>query len=125
MKKQFLTSAWMKTRPENYAAFLDKPVTDYCAQHIEPYGVEIDHVGLMALIDCLVLPAGFAVEIHYLDRSPGDEVNIHRFAKLEGEGVLTAPDAPVLRLLYRPYVFQRHLKARLLMVFQGSLRYSL
>jgi ubiquitin thioesterase protein OTUB1 len=69
-----------------------------------PHGVEIDHVGLMALIDCLILPAGMAVEIIYLDRSAGDEVNVHRFEKLEGEGVLTPPDAPVLRLLYRPYV---------------------
>ncbi|KAI5842311.1 peptidase C65 Otubain-domain-containing protein [Tricharina praecox] len=99
---KFLTSAWMKSSPEHYQPFLSVPVREHCESQIEPYGVEIDHVGLMALIDCLILPAGMAVEIIYLDRSAGDEVNVHRFEKLEGEGILTAPDAPVLRLLYRP-----------------------
>ncbi|KAF8536566.1 peptidase C65 Otubain-domain-containing protein [Trichophaea hybrida] len=99
---KFLTSAWMKSSPEHYEPFLDRPVADHCGSSIMPHGVEIDHVGLMALIDCLILPAGMAVEIIYLDRSAGDEVNVHRFEKLEGEGVLTPPDAPVLRLLYRP-----------------------
>jgi ubiquitin thioesterase protein OTUB1 len=94
----------MKSSPDDYQPWLDKPVADYCNAHIEPYGVEIEHVGLMALIDCLILPAGMAVEIIYLDRSAGDEVNVHRFEKLEGDGILTPPDAPVLRLLYRPYV---------------------
>ncbi|KAI5806904.1 peptidase C65 Otubain-domain-containing protein [Geopyxis carbonaria] len=99
---KLLTSAWMKSSPESYMPFLEmKTVQEYCSTHIEPYSVEIDHVGLMALIDCLILPAGIAVEIYYLDRSAGDEVNVHRFEKLEGEE-MTPPDAPVLRLLYRP-----------------------
>lgn len=95
----------MKHSPAHYEPFLDRPVAEHCGTHIEPYGVEIDHVGLMALIDCLILPAGLAVEIIYLDRSAGDDVNVHRFEKLDGDGVLTPPDAPVLRLLYRPYVY--------------------
>ncbi|KAG0642934.1 peptidase C65 Otubain-domain-containing protein [Tuber brumale] len=100
---KFLTSSWMKTRPEYYQPFLDRPVKDFCEAQIEPYGIEIEHVGLMALIDCLVLPAGFAVEVFYLDRSAGDEVNVHRFADLGADGgIPTPPDAPVLRLLYRP-----------------------
>ncbi|CUS07556.1 unnamed protein product [Tuber aestivum] len=100
---KFLTSSWMKTRPEYYQPFLDRPVKDFCEAQIEPYGIEIEHVGLMALIDCLVLPAGFAVEVFYLDRSAGDEVNVHRFADLGADGSIpTPPDAPVLRLLYRP-----------------------
>ena len=94
----------MKTSPENYQPFLDVPVAEYCSSRVEPYAVEIGHVGLIALIDCLILPAGLAVEVIYLDRSAGDEVTVHRFEKVEGDGVLTPPDAPVLRLLYRPYV---------------------
>lgn len=103
----------MKSSPEHYQPFLSVPVREHCESQIEPYGVEIDHVGLMALIDCLILPAGMAVEIIYLDRSAGDEVNVHRFEKLEGEGILTAPDAPVLRLLYRPYASPTHAQSRL------------
>jgi ubiquitin thioesterase protein OTUB1 len=102
---QFLTSAWIKTSPENYEPFMDVPVAEYCSSRIEPYAVEIDHVGLIALIDCLILPAGLTGEVIYLDRSAGDEVTVHRFKKAEGDSVLAPPDAPVLRLLYRPYVF--------------------
>lgn len=104
MARQFLTSAWIKSNPDLYQPFLDTPVVDYCGSAIEPYGIEIDHVGLMALAHCLVLPAGMAVEIIYLDRSDVDEVNVHRFDKLEGDGLLAPPDAPTLRLLYRPFV---------------------
>ena len=69
----------MKTHPEQYEPFLDRPVAEHCASQIEPYGVEIDHVGIMALIECLVLPARMAVEVIYLDRSAGDDINVHRF----------------------------------------------
>lgn len=99
---KFLTSSWMKSRPDYYAPFLDQSVKAYCESQVEPYGIEIDHVGLMALIDCLILPASLAVEVFYLDRSPGDEVNVHRFQDVETEGMMTPADAPVLRLLYRP-----------------------
>jgi ubiquitin thioesterase protein OTUB1 len=92
----------MKSRPDYYAPFLDQSVKAYCESQVEPYGIEIDHVGLMALIDCLILPASLAVEVFYLDRSPGDEVNVHRFQDVETEGMMTPADAPVLRLLYRP-----------------------
>jgi ubiquitin thioesterase protein OTUB1 len=95
----------MKTHPAVYEPFLDRTVKEYCGNQIEPYGIEIDHVGLMALIDCLVIPAAFAVEVFYLDRSPGDEVNVHLFNKLDDATILP-PDSPVLRLLYRPQVFK-------------------
>ncbi|KAI9817682.1 MAG: hypothetical protein M1832_004576 [Thelocarpon impressellum] len=99
---RLLTSAWMKTRPDGYQPFiLDGTVEQYCASQIEPYQVEIEHIGMNAMIDALVKPAGFAVEILYLDRSPGAEVNEHRF---EASDVRGAPlyDAPAMRLLYRP-----------------------
>lgn len=93
-----LTSAWMKSKHTDYEAYLETSVADYCRIIIEPFGVELDHVGVKALIDCLVIPADFRVEISYLDRSPGSEVNIHHFESGEN------PFAPTLRLLYRPYV---------------------
>ena len=93
----------MKLSPEFYEPFLDTSVKQYCETNVEPFGQEIDHIGVNGLIDCLILPAGFAVEISYLDRSDGEEVNVHRFEKTEGSNV-TSPDATVIRLLYRPYV---------------------
>lgn len=88
----------MKTRPTDYANYLLIPVDDYCANIINPFAVELDHVGVKALIDCLILPAEMRVEISYLDRSAGAEVNVHHFDSGEN------PFAPILRLLYRPYV---------------------
>ena len=91
-----LTSAWMKTRPDDYQAYLETMVADYCSAVIEPFSVELDHVGIKALVDCLLLPADFRAEISYLDRSPGTEVNVHIFDN--GENAY----APTLHLLYRP-----------------------
>lgn len=91
-----LTSAWMKTRPDEYQAYLESSVIDYCSLVIEPFSVELDHVGIKALMDCLLLPAEFRAEISYLDRSAGSEVNVHVFDN--GDNIY----APTLHLLYRP-----------------------
>ncbi|KAI9769368.1 MAG: hypothetical protein M1840_004070 [Geoglossum simile] len=94
---RLLTSAWMKTHTESYQPFLlEDTVGQYCASQIEPYQVEIEHIGMNALIDAVIIPASLAVEILYLDRSVGAEVNSHRFAPMD------KPDAPTFRLLYRP-----------------------
>lgn len=94
-----LTSAWLKNHPEPYLGFLEVSIAAYCDANIMPQTVEIDHIGLDALFKCLVLPAGFGAEVFYLDRSDGDEPNIHQFIQ---EDEITPPDAPVVRLLYRP-----------------------
>ena len=73
---------------------------EYCQTKIEPVMSEIEHVGMSALCDVLAKPAGIAVEILYLDRSPGDEVNIYRFDPADIG--LTANDPPTIRMLYRP-----------------------
>lgn len=92
---KFLTSAWMRARPHEYIPFLQGvTVEEYCSAVIEPFSVELDHVGIKALVDCLVVPADFRVEISYLDRSPGTSVNVHNFGD-EFAGM-------TLRLLYRP-----------------------
>ncbi|KAI9833326.1 MAG: hypothetical protein M1819_003721 [Sarea resinae] len=100
---RLLTSAWMKTNQEAYQPFIiDKSVSQYCESQIEPYNVEIEHVGMTALIDSLIKPAGFAVEILYLDRSAGEEVNCIRFELETPAGTPVFPDALTARLLYRP-----------------------
>ena len=96
----------MKTRPDLYQPFiLDGTLDQYCATQIEPYQVEIEHIGMNAIIDVLVKPAGLAVEILYLDRSAGTEVNEHRFEPAGATG-LAGSETATLRLLYRPYVIR-------------------
>lgn len=85
----------MKLNPHRYQAFLSTPLDQYCAAQIETVKTEIDEVGLQALVDGVIEPSGFAVEILYLDRSVGEAVTPH---------LLTAdrPSSATIRLLYRP-----------------------
>ncbi|KAE8321511.1 peptidase C65 Otubain-domain-containing protein [Aspergillus sergii] len=92
---RILTSAWMKLNPHRYQAFLSLPVDQYCATRIETVKTEIDEVGLQALVDGVIEPAGFAVEILYLDRSEGDAVTPHMLTPAR-------PSVVTIRLLYRP-----------------------
>ncbi|KAI9888909.1 MAG: hypothetical protein M1814_006141 [Vezdaea aestivalis] len=93
---KLLTSSWMKTHATEYEQFLSgQTVAEYCSQQINPYQVEMEHLGLNAMIDVLVKPAGFSVEVSYLDRSATTEVNVHRFEA-------ATPNGPTLCLLYRP-----------------------
>ena len=92
----------MKSNPEDYADFLEnQTVEQYCAAHIDPYAAEIDQVGLNALINAIIKPAGMAVEILYLDRSKGDVVNRHRFEPDSVDGKPPNHDVPTIYLLYR------------------------
>lgn len=94
----------MKAHADTYAPYVTNSLVDrYCATQIEPFQAEIEHVGLKALTDVLVSPAGFALEILYLDRSAGTEVNSHRFeaAPTMVDATSTYP-APTIYLLYRP-----------------------
>ncbi|KAF2433008.1 cysteine proteinase [Tothia fuscella] len=98
---KLLTSAWIQKHPDLYQPFINQPVQSYCRSHIEPSVCEIEHVGMNALVDVLVKPAGIAVEILYLDRTPGDEVNTYRFDPVDHHNE-PLPAPPTLRLLYRP-----------------------
>ena len=92
----------MKTHDAEYAPWLlGQTVDQYCDASILPVGAEIDHVGLTALKDVLLSPAGIALEVLYLDRSEGQEVTMHRFDPVN----VVNTNGPVLgsvRLLYRP-----------------------
>jgi len=102
---QLLTSAWMKMNPLIYADFLEGvDVITYVLQNIEPAQIELDHLGLQGLATSVINAAGIAIEVLYLDRSEGAEVNTHRLPVLDGGGNPVA-GAPVIRLLYRPYVY--------------------
>lgn len=89
----------MKTHDENYAPWLlGQTVDEYCQQAVLPIAAEIDHVGLVALKDALLSPAGMSLEVLYLDRSEGNEVTMHRFDPVNPGGYTIGS----VRLLYRP-----------------------
>ena len=96
----------MKSNAESYANFLpDMNVHAYCLRHIEPFSVELDHVGLQALATAIINDAGMAIEVLYLDRSAGGEVTPHRLPVLDAHGN-EKKGGPTIRLLYRPCVSQ-------------------
>ena len=98
---QLLTSAYLQTHAAEYQPWIqDQTVEEFCKHHVEPSMCEIENVSMSALAAVLVQPAGLALEIMYLDRSPGEEVNTYYFAGQDS--TLEPARLPTLRLLYRP-----------------------
>lgn len=92
----------MKMNKDDYEPYLvDQTVDEYCALNINPHSVEIEQIGMNALLDAVVKPTGIAVDILYLDRSPGKEVNTLRFEPTTPDGRPMFADPPVIVLLYR------------------------
>lgn len=86
----------MSANADMYSAFLlDGTIDQYRATYIDPFSVEIEHLGMNACFDAILKPAGIAVDISYLDRTEGDKVNTFTWPT-------GSPDAPTLRMLYRP-----------------------
>ncbi|EFW18547.1 hypothetical protein CIRG_00484 [Coccidioides immitis RMSCC 2394] len=92
---RLMTSAWMRLNRDRYQSFLSEPLDNYCAKAIETVRTEIDEIGLQGLVDGVIADSGFAVQIAYLDRSSGNEVNFHLLTPNQ-------PSLATIRLLYRP-----------------------
>jgi ubiquitin thioesterase protein OTUB1 len=100
---KLLASAWVQSHADDYGHFVPMgDVKAYCANNIEPSQCEADNIGVAALADALVKPAGFGLEVWYLDRSPGEEINRSYYAEPTTANHMPIPHAPMLRLLYRP-----------------------
>ncbi|KAG0650261.1 Otubain-1 [Hyphodiscus hymeniophilus] len=101
---RLLASSFLKSSPSSYQDFIpdNLGVEAYSKEWIEPPNQEIDHLGMTLLIDVLLKPIGFAVEIVYLDRSEGSQVNSHLMQPEDENGVPTNPSGPIIHLLYRP-----------------------
>ncbi|KAI9640414.1 hypothetical protein NHQ30_011159 [Ciborinia camelliae] len=101
---RLLASSWLKANPQNYQDFIPDGggVDQYRKDWLEPPNQEIDHLGMTLLIDVLLKPTGLAVEIVYLDRSEGTQVNSHMFQAEDSNGQPTNPGGPIIYLLYRP-----------------------
>lgn len=101
-----IASAWLKSNADHYSMFLPGgDVEAYCHINIDPFSVELEHLGLQALATALINEAGIAIEVLYLDRSTGAEVTPHRMPVLDATGK-EAESLSTIRLLYRPYVLE-------------------
>lgn len=90
----------MKTRQAEFSPWLlGQTVSQYCDASVMPIGAEIDNVSLSALKEVFLSSAGIALEVLYLDRTEGSEVNMHRFDPVNYHGGVTIG---TIRLLYRP-----------------------
>ena len=101
---RLLASSCLKSCPSSYQGFIPDNigVEVYSKEWIEPPNQEIDHLGMTLLIDVLLKPIGFAVEIVYLDRSEGSHVNSHLIQSEDVNGVPMNASGPIIHLLYRP-----------------------
>jgi ubiquitin thioesterase protein OTUB1 len=101
---RLLASSWLAGHRTTYQGYIEDVagVDGYRKNVLEPVDNEIDHVGMVLLIDVLLKPIGFAVEIVYLDRSEGTSVNTHILQSEDANGVPTNPGGPMIYLLYRP-----------------------
>jgi len=102
---RLLTSSFLKGDPNatEYLGFIpeDIGVVGFCQNYLELPGREIEHVGILLLYNVLLKPCAMVIEIAYLDRSPGPEVNTYRIPS-EAEGRDPSSLGPVIYLLFRP-----------------------
>ncbi|KAI1814553.1 peptidase C65 Otubain-domain-containing protein [Poronia punctata] len=98
---RLLACARMKESSAEYGAWLGSSVGDYIQSTIMPVDKEIDHICLNLLSDILLRPANIGLEVAYLDRSDGTEVNVHRMSDAV-DGQDSPSFASVVSLLYRP-----------------------
>ncbi|OLN96633.1 Ubiquitin thioesterase OTUB1 [Colletotrichum chlorophyti] len=99
---RLLAGSWLKGNADIYEPFIpgDTGIAGYCAE-IERPNREIEHLGIILLVQVLLKPINFVLEIAYLDRSAGSQVNVYRFPD-EANGQDPANLGPIIYLLYRP-----------------------
>ncbi|KAG6040917.1 hypothetical protein E4U41_006638 [Claviceps citrina] len=100
---RLLAATFLKANDATYEPFIPggQSVADYCSQNIEVINREIEQLGIIALVNILLKPLNFVLEIAYLDRSPGSQVNRYRFPE-EANGKDVIDLGPIIHLLYRP-----------------------
>ncbi|CAN8100177.1 unnamed protein product [Discula destructiva] len=94
---RILAASWLKGNRDQYEAWCELGVDQYVQSVIDPIDREIEELGVVLLVEVLLKPVGFTLEIAYLDRSAGTEVNTHRFPESTAN-----IGGPFIHLLYRP-----------------------
>ena len=100
---RLLAGTYLKDNAQTYDPFIADSggVQGYCMHTIESLNREIEHLGIVALVNILLKPVNFVLEIAYLDRSAGSQVNTYRFPE-EANHQDPAALGPMVHLLYRP-----------------------
>lgn len=100
---RLLAATYLKAHAATYEPFIPggQSVAAYCSENIEVINREIEQLGIEALVHVLLKPVNFVLEIAYLDRSPGSQVNQYRFPEEANEKDVSAL-GPIIYLLYRP-----------------------
>jgi ubiquitin thioesterase protein OTUB1 len=98
---RLLACARLRGNSTQYEPYLGANVGAYINSTIMPVDREIDHICVVLLHDILLEPASIVLDIAYLDRSEGDEVNVHRLPE-EANGRDPSTLGPIIYLLYRP-----------------------
>jgi len=100
---QLLASAWIQSHRNDFEPFLfNTDLKTYCSHNIEAANCEIDNIAVVALAEAIVKPAGFGLQVMYLDRSPGEEINNTYCAEPTSQDGIPLQNPPTMRLLYRP-----------------------
>lgn len=94
---RLLSGAWLRGNRDQYAGWCETDPETYALTVIQPIQREIEELGVVLLVEVLLRPAGFTLEIAYLDRSQGSQVNTHRFPDGDPNNL-----GPFMHLLYRP-----------------------
>lgn len=96
----------MLANRDEFASFVfDMPLEDYCSQVIELPDREIEELGIKALTDILMAPAGYGLEVINLHDNPGSQVDVVSYASPSPsnfEGSFSSADPPVARLFFFP-----------------------
>lgn len=98
---RLMAGARLKGNPAEYEPYLGGDVESYLQTTVMPVNREIDHICVALVHAILLAPANIVLDIAYLDRSEGTEVNVHRFPE-EATGQDPSTLGPTIYLLYRP-----------------------
>ncbi|KAI0162287.1 peptidase C65 Otubain-domain-containing protein [Xylariaceae sp. FL1272] len=98
---RLLACARLKGERARFEPYIDADVESYVQSTILPVNREIDHVCVVLIHDILLRPANIVLEIAYLDRSEGSQVNVHRLPE-EADAQDASNLGPMIYLLYRP-----------------------
>ncbi|KAG9508189.1 hypothetical protein J7337_001752 [Fusarium musae] len=118
---RLLTATYLKLNAAKFNPFVSDAggVDAHCRQVVEIPNREIEHLGMSALAEVLLRPANFVLEIAYLDRSAGTQVNQYRVPdELNTQDASTL--GPIIYLLYRPDHYDILYKAPTMQVLRVS-----
>lgn len=98
---RLMAASYLRGNVDNYEPFIGGSAKAYSVGTIEPANREIEHIGIILLVEVLLRPADFMLEVVYLDRTPMSKANTYRFPE-EHNRRTESELGPTIHLLYRP-----------------------